>query len=1061
MAMPRFSLKTKATIFFPLSVSIGLAALLLLLHYFLHDFIKTSISTQQYQILSLLAEDIDSSISERHKNLITIAGKVTGRMVAEPELALAYLKQQNEHLTSFDNGMFIFDPAGRMLAELPLGVTRAGQNFSYRDYIKQTVATRKPFISEPYESSQQHHHPALMFTAPVFDAEGSLIAIMGGSVDLSRSTFVEKLSRIKLVEGGYFYLINHARVLISHPDKSRIMKRDTLPGANRLLDRALAGFDGTDETTTSRGLHALSSFKHLKTKDWIIAANYPVAEAYTPIYRLNITFLVILPLVSLITFWLMRRSMNRLTAPVIQLTRHVEALSEKSGAERFFSSLGNDEVAKLGQAFNALVRKNDLQRDRLEEDLDRHERADAQLHRQNEYLQALHETTLGLIKRLDVASVLQAIVSRSGRLVGTEHCFLYLVNGSGTEMSMVYQSGIYDTLVHHPVKRGEGISGRVWLSGGPIRVDDYSHWEGRLPDADRDTLHAMAGVPLKVGDEIVGVLGLAFIDKGIVFSDQQMEVLDQFGELASLALENARLNDESQRELGERKRVEERLRKLSVAVEQNPASIVITDTSGVIEYVNPHFSELTGYSCEEIVGRNCNILKTGETGSEVYRELWETILAGGVWRGEFHNRKKDGDLYWEQALIAPIRDNSYAITHFIAIKEDITERKQLERQLRHAQKMDAIGQLAGGIAHDFNNILTAIIGYASIMQLKLPADSPLKKNAEQIAATAERGATLTQSLLAFSRKQTSNPVVIDLNEIINRVNQLLLRLISEDIHLEINLDLKKLPVLADSGQIEQALMNLATNARDALPQGGTIVITTETVSVDSDFVLARGFGTPGNYALLTFSDNGEGMEPEVVKHIFEPFFSTKELGKGTGLGLSIVYGIIKKHNGYILCHSTIGLGTIFQIYLPLLDSAVAVSEEKVPEQAETPPGGDCILLADDNEATRLLCREILEEFGYAVLEAVDGEEALEKFREQGGRISMVILDVIMPKMNGREVHDAIRRMDPNIKILFYSGYAREVVISQGVLEEGMNYLSKPFTPKELLMKIREVLGNEQ
>lgn len=227
-----------------------------------------------------------------------------------------------------------------------------------------------------------------------------------------------------------------------------------------------------------------------------------------------------------------------------------------------------------------------------------------------------------------------------------------------------------------------------------------------------------------------------------------------------------------------------------MAVEQNPASIVITDTFGTIEYVNPHFTALTGYSFDEAVGQNPNILKTGETGSEEYKKLWETILSGGEWRGEFHNCKKNGDLYWEQALIAPIRDNSNAITHFIAIKEDITEHKQLEVQLRHAQKMDAIGQLAGGIAHDFNNILTAIVGYASIMQLKLPDNSPLKKNAEQIAATAERGASLTKGLLAFSRKQASNPVIVDLNEIINRVHQLLLRLISEDIHLEINLELK-------------------------------------------------------------------------------------------------------------------------------------------------------------------------------------------------------------------------------------------------------------------------------
>jgi CheY-like chemotaxis protein len=267
--------------------------------------------------------------------------------------------------------------------------------------------------------------------------------------------------------------------------------------------------------------------------------------------------------------------------------------------------------------------------------------------------------------------------------------------------------------------------------------------------------------------------------------------------------------------------------------------------------------------------------------------------------------------------------------------------------------------------------------------------------------------------------------------------------------------------MADSGQIEQVLMNILTNARDAMPHGGTIAITTETVTISSDFVLAKGFGKPGRYALLTCTDSGEGMNEDVVKHIFEPFYTTKEIGKGTGLGLSIVYGIIKEHNGYTLCHSTIGLGTIFKIYLPLLDRAPTVADEVVEEQIAVVQANNCILLAEDNESNRVLGRIILEEFGYSVIEAVDGEDAVEKFREQGERISLVILDVIMPKMNGRAAYELIRNTDPNVRVLFCSGYATEVVAEQGVLEEGMNYLPKPFTPKELLMKIREVLENDQ
>ncbi len=1058
--MSAITLKTKVTIIFPTVITIALACILFLMHSLLQSYIKKSISSHQYQMLSLLADDIDQSIAENHETLAVIAGRVTRGTVACPKQALKYLQSQSEHLNYFDNGLFLFDHRGRIIAETGLGLARTGQDFSYREYLKQTIATRKPIVSQPYVSSQQHHHPVIMFAVPIFESDGSLMAVLGGSVDLTRSSLIERLSRIKLTKGGYLYLYNKDRVMISHPDKARIMKRDVPPGVNRLFDLAIEGFEGTDETVTSRGLRTLSSFKHLKTNNWIIAANYPIKEAFAPVNRLRNIFLITLPLLSMATFLFMRRNLKCLSDPINNLTSHVENLSQKNGADRMFPSQGGDEVAILGRAFNSLVLENDRQREKLLLDLERREQVDSHLQRQNEYLQALHETTVGLISRHDVADLLQAIVTRAGNLLGTEHCFVYLKNAAGTEMEMLYQSGIYNRLVHHPIRPGEGVAGRVWNSGEPYNVDDYCLWEGRLTDSDRDQLHSMAGVPLKAGDEVVGVLGLAFVEQGVIFNDEQMDLLARFGELASLALENARLNEESRRELAERKKAEENLRKLSVAVEQSPASIIITDTSGRIEYVNPHFTMLTGYSEDEVVGKSPGILKTGETGPEEYRLLWETIKSGGEWRGEFHNRKKNNELYWEQALIAPIRDEKGVITHFICIKEDITERKQLEYQLRHSQKMEAIGQLAGGIAHDFNNILTAIIGYSSIIQLKLPDDSPLKKSAEQIVATSERGARLTQGLLAFSRKQATNLCIINLNEILNRIQQLLLRLISEDIHLELVLAPQSLPVMADSVQIEQVLMNLTTNARDALPKGGSIVIATEEIRIDNDFILAKGFGKYGKYALLTVTDNGEGMDAEVVKHVFEPFYTTKELGKGTGLGLSIVYGIIKKHNGYITCHSTAGVGTTMRIYLPILTESPASA---APESMTCEPGrqgsDDVILVAEDDQVARLLTREILEEFGYSVLEAKDGQEALELFRDNRDRISLVMLDVVMPKLKGREVYDAVRALDPSMKVLFCSGYSEDVVIRQAGFGSGLDYLHKPYTPKELLMKIRKVLEN--
>jgi len=1295
--MPRFTLKTKITLLLPLAMTVALAALLFLAYSLVQSHIKETIFNQQYQMVSILADEIDRNVASSGDTLQDISRKITRAMVNNPEQALAYLRQQDEHLKNFDNGLFLFDRHGRMVAELPLELQRVGKDFQFREYLAKTIASRRPFLSDPYISSQAHHHPAVMFTVPVFDNDGSLMAVVGGSVDLARESFLGRLANVKFGKKGYPFLFNSERLMLLHPDKSRVMKKDVPPGVNKLLDRAVAGFDGTGETVNSRGMHALASFKHLKTKNWILGANFPVAEAFAPISRLRNILLTVLPILTIALFCFMRRYLGQLTEPVVRLTRHVESLSANKVDQRTIPVEGSDEIAILGHSFNHLVAEIDRQRDELvrrevlyrtvvdfssetiflispdrrtlsyispscleltgyapeefqanpgllsemihsndrdhwdehcrleggcdfseplefrlltrqgetrwvnhlcrpvydhleqyagirgsfsdislwkqaesaivaseekfriffeesgdaifivgvdglikeanneasqrygyshqelvnmpvpeldtpEEsvhipervarimeqgqytfetvhrrkhdspmmvevsaslidyegnrailavvrDITARKQAEQRLHRQNEYLQALHETTVGLLSRHDVAGLLQAIVTRAGNLIGTEHCYVYLKNSSGIEMEMVFQSGVYNSFVHHPIKPGQGIAGRVWESMEPVHVADYSCWEGRLPDPDRDCLHAMAGVPLTSGGEVIGALGLAFIDCETVISAEQMDLLCHFGELASLALENARLNDKFRRELSERKKAEEHLHKLSVAVEQNPASIIITDPRGVIEYVNPHFSRLTGYLPEEAIGRTPSILRSGETSTGEYRQLWETILSGGEWRGEFHNRKKNGELYWEQALIAPIRDENGAITHFIGIKEDITDRKQLESQLRHSQKMEAIGQLAGGIAHDFNNILTAIIGYSSIMQLKLPDDSPFKKSAGQIIETAERGASLTQGLLAFSRKQVTYPVAIDLNEILARVQQLLRRLISEDIGLDINPSAQGLPVMADSGQIEQVLMNLATNARDAMPNGGSIVIATEMVTLDSDFVISMGFGQAGDYALLTFTDSGEGMDEETARHIFEPFYTTKDLGKGTGLGLSIVYGIVKKHNGYITCHSTIGLGTVMQVYLPLLTGSPAPVVLAPEEGAPVRQGSDLVLVAEDNEAARTLAKEILEEFGYSVLEAGDGQEALELFRDNRDSISLVILDVIMPKLNGREVYDAIRAIDPAVRVLFCSGYPEDVVIKQGGFESGMNYLAKPYSPKELLMKIREVLDN--
>ena len=450
-------------------------------------------------------------------------------------------------------------------------------------------------------------------------------------------------------------------------------------------------------------------------------------------------------------------------------------------------------------------------------DITARKRAEEVLVRQNEYLAALNETTKGLISRLDLNSLLTTIISRAGALMKTSHSYIYLLDETRNRMVRESSTGVFGDFFDYTIKKGYGLVGKVWQTGMPLAVDDYHAWSGRLPDPAREVLRAMAGVPLTSGQKVVGVIGLALMEESRRFGEEEMDILTRFAELASLALDNARLYEEAREELHERKRAEEQLRKLSHAVEQSPVSVIITDPTGAIEYVNPKFTETTGYTASEVVGENPRILKSGEIPAAEYGNLWETITSGKEWRGEFYNKKKSGELFWERASISPIRNSEGAITHFIAVKENISEQKKLENQLRHSQKMDAVGKLAGGIAHDFNNIMTAIIGYATILDMRLDSDGPCGNSVKQILYSAKRATNLTEGLLAFSRKQISHPRPACLNDIVCRVEKILERLIGEDIELTSTLTGTAPTVMVDPFQMEQVLINLATNARDAMP----------------------------------------------------------------------------------------------------------------------------------------------------------------------------------------------------------------------------------------------------
>ena len=462
-----------------------------------------------------------------------------------------------------------------------------------------------------------------------------------------------------------------------------------------------------------------------------------------------------------------------------------------------------------------------------------------------------------------------------------------------------------------------------------------------------------------------------------------------------------------------------------------------------------------GWSEQEVIGRPVPIVPEDER--QQYRDALNLISQGVSQHGmEGRPQRKDGSRLDVRFFLDPLYDTAGKVTGNMAISEDITERKALQAQLFQAQKMEAVGQLAGGVAHDFNNLLNVILGYSDLLLERADPSDPMHKRIVQIKKSAERGATLTRQLLAFSRKQVLQPKILDINTLVVEEEQMLSRLLGEHIELTTHLEPSLGQVKADPGQMEQILMNLAVNSRDAMPDGGRLIIETENVELDEAYTNQHLGARPGSFVMLKVSDTGIGIDPETQAHIFEPFFTTKEPGKGTGLGLSTVYGIVKQSEGFIWVYSEPGMGTTFKIYLPRVDAvAEAPSEEKAA--ARTAQSQATVLIVEDEESLRELAREFLESAGYKVLMAKNGPEALQIAAQHPGPIEILVTDVVMPGMSGREVARRLASFRPAMKVLYVSGYTNNAIAHHGVLDPRVAFLEKPFTKNDLLSKVRELL----
>jgi two-component system cell cycle sensor histidine kinase/response regulator CckA len=937
-------------------------------------------------------------------------------------------------------------------------------------------------------------------------------------------------------------------------------------------------------------------------------------------------------------------------------------------------------------------------------------RSEEILRRENAYLISLHETIIGLMSRLDLNDLLQAISVRAAALVGTQHAFVYLLDPENGELVMRVGLGIYERTVGVRLAPGKGLAGRILETGQPLVVDNYGSWSNRAADSRFDDLRSIIGAPLKTGDQVSGVIGMSHTDPSIRFGEDDMVMLSRFAELASVALDNAYLYADLQRELVERSRVEEVLRESearyrSVFENTGTATVIIEEdrtismanteferlsgyprgeieglkkwtefaaredleimatyheerrkseekapseyefrfvdregntkhvlikigmipgtrqsvssllditarkrfedqlresekrfrkfaneasSEGIIIHhngktldVNERFSAMYGYEYSEMIGRNildmiapeyrepvwkyirddyeksydavglrkdgshfpieihahkmpfhgktafaATILDISErkraeeflrreeekfrilveespfavsligkdgrykyvnpkfveffgytledipTGREWFSKAYpdpkyrKEVIA--LWKSD-HRKAQAGEAY-PRELNVTVKDGSIKTIRFrsvtmesggqFVICEDITKSKHLEAQLLQAQKMEATGTLAGGIAHDFNNLLQAILGYTQMMLLDKGREDPESERLREIEKAALRANELTLQLLTFSRKVESNLRPVDLNQEVRQVEKLLRRTIPKMIDIVLRLEDGLSIINADPAQMEQILMNLAVNARDAMPEGGKIIFETENIALDMGYRKAHLGIRPGNYVLLSVSDTGHGMDKEILEHIFDPFYTTKETGKGTGLGLAMVYGIVKNHGGDIMCYSEPGEGTIFKIYLPATEKEK--EEERAPIERELPRGGsETILLVDDEPFLRDLGELMLTKFGYRVLAAADGESALALYRKRQEAISLVILDLIMPGMGGGRCLEELLKIDPRVRVVISSGYSVNGPTKEALEAGARGFVGKPYEVRQMLKVVRAVLDEEE
>ncbi|HVU00423.1 MAG TPA: ATP-binding protein [Polyangiaceae bacterium] len=570
-------------------------------------------------------------------------------------------------------------------------------------------------------------------------------------------------------------------------------------------------------------------------------------------------------------------------------------------------------------------------------------------------------------------------------------------------------------------------------------------------------VHSLIVTTLRVNGETIGTLSLfRFRSTSPPFDEQDLEMAQGLADHASLAIANARLLQTAVRLEERTRRANETFRLLVDGARDH--AIFLLDASGRVQTWNAGAERIHGYPESDIIGRGLECFYPGPDAAKQSAADLEAALRKGKLESEGYRTRRDGSKFWANVVITALGDGEHRLG-FANVVQDLTDRRKLEAQYRQAQKMEAVGRLAGGVAHDFNNVLSVILSYAELAGESIRAEDPLRGDIEEIRMAGVRAAELTRQLLAFSRQQVLETKILDLGQSVSGMEKMLRRLLGADVELTVLCAPVLWKTRADPGQIEQVIMNLAVNARDAMPTGGKLTIETTNVTLSEEYAAAHHDVVPGDYTMLAVTDTGTGMSAETQARVFEPFFTTKEQGKGTGLGLATVFGIVKQSGGHIWIYSELGHGTTFKVYLPRVSGDVDLRPSERPG-AEVSRGTETILLVEDDAQVRTLARNVLRQQGYVVLEAQNGGEAFLTCEQHGANIDLLLTDVVLPRMSGRQIAERLRRIRPTLKVLFMSGYTDDAVLQHGVLETGAAYLQKPLTPKALARKVRQVIDGE-